>query len=86
MCVGVIFTYVGNIKIAITVIFTCVSSCVTVCDVLERVPVCDFKSTSIAYSTSNVCMLFNVVMYAYLCTLEGSIAFDSIMMGIHVHS
>ena len=35
VCMGVIFTYVGDQKIAVTVIFTCVSSCVTVCNVLE---------------------------------------------------
>ena len=46
MCVGgwggVIFTYVRNIKITITVIFTCVSSCITISNMLERVPVCAF--------------------------------------------
>ena len=43
MSMGVIYTYVGNIKIAFAVIFTCVHSCVTVCvNVPERVPVCIF--------------------------------------------
>ena len=63
MRMGVIYAYIGNIKVAFTVIFTCVYSYVTVCvNVLEGVHVCVFKSINIAYSTSNLCMHFNMVM------------------------